>query len=128
MIEDKWVKHEEKVVVMVGGGYEVCSLGLSLTKFPAILRKQSVIEPEIDQTPNRVAYTERVCVCLSDVLGRKRVAIIAMIAPGVGLPARRSGCRGVFARKTDGDLRGSVQRAILVSLDRPHHHKASGIL
>lgn len=60
------------------------------TEFPAIQCEQRLIESEVDQAANRVAYAKGVGVGFPYVLRCERVAVIAVVTPGVRLPARRA--------------------------------------
>jgi hypothetical protein len=70
--------------------------------------------PEVDSTPNHVTITKSWTIWLAYVLRREDVAVVAMVAPGLWLPARCSGERHTPVAKADTD-RGAI---LHVSLDR----------
>lgn len=61
----------------------------ALTKIVAIFGEVDGARSEVNQTAHRVSGAVFRAVSLAHALGREDVAVVAMVAVGLGLPARR---------------------------------------
>lgn len=76
---------------------------ISRTQLPPVQREQRVAQPKVDQAANRITRSKLGFIGSTDILAREAVAIVTVVAPRLGFPARRPGQRGLSTGEADGD-------------------------